>query len=475
MKRSFLLPFALSSSLSLAACGGRSSLTPPADCGPWSVHDGAAGTVHHVSTVFAALGDGSVVVPMSDAVTDADGGADEASYRYRVRKLDPDGAIAWEAEGGPEVVWFTAAARGAADGIYLAGVVRPGAPSVLGAAVSCPGKGTCSFVAKLAATGEAAWVKAFPSSAASDRAYPRNLAVTDDGRITLEGSFDGTLDLGCGPASGTPGSYYGNRFLARLSPSGECLWSRAVKGPPLWAQTDDHMAVGDAGDVAVTLDLLAHAGSSIDLGGGPVPFVSEHGPAFAVAKYAPDGDLVFAKVVSGGSASAWPRVAVTHAGEVLFSGSYEGEIDLGGGPRGSAGVTRQFVTKLGPTGEELWTSDIAAGPRGEGDNTSPFALALDGDGSFYLAGQGRHGMAILGEPVPSSALFTASYDGEGKPIDVQTFPLSGGAYGLALSARAPGALVLAGALEGTLDLGQGPFGSEGGSVTFDAFVARICR
>ena len=81
-------------------------------------------------------------------------------------------------------------------------------------------------------------------------------------------------------------------------------------------------------------------------------------------------------------------------------------------------------------------------------------------------------MAILGEPLLETALFAAAFDAGGEPIDVQTFPFAGNAYGPMLSASAAGALVLVGQFEGVLDLGQGPLVSKGDR---DTFVARICR
>src|SRR5262249_14390410 len=156
---------------------------------------------------------------------------------------------AWEAKGDPEGVHFSAAARDAADGLTIAGTVEPGATSVLGAPVTCTGKGTCAFVAKLKHTGEAVWVKAFPSSAGTDHADLTNLAVKADGEITVQGGFDGTLDLGCGPVHGPAGFAWfalPNLFLARLSPSGDCLWWRTILGPPLFAPEDNHMAVSEA-------------------------------------------------------------------------------------------------------------------------------------------------------------------------------------------------------------------------------------
>jgi len=471
MKRSFLLPIALASGLLLPACGARSSLTEPGgvsdECGPWTVHDGAATLVYSCKPL-ALLDDDSVVVPMADGVADADGGAAVTWDHNWLRKIDPDGAIAWEVGRDSEGIAFIAAARGA-DGIYVTGIADAGAQSVLGAAVNCAGEGPCSFVARLTQTGQPAWVKAFPSSSAADRSYLRDLAVTDDGGITLGGGFDSTLDLGCGPVSGTGVGASRNLFVARLSPSGECLWSRAIA---LSEPGGERMAVDGAGDVALVLSLDGPPGSSVDLGSGPIPFGSEHPDAsFAIAKYAPDGALVFAKVATAEFTWGWPYVAMTGAGEVLLSASCMGTIDLGDGPRGSVDVDRLFVTKFDATGEELWTHDVATTSVGL---QGPPVIATEPGGSFFLAGQVWPGMALLGEPVPESALFVAAFDAGGSPIDMQTFPLTpfeGAVSVIGLSASA-GSLVLDGNFEGTLDLGQRPLVSEGRQ---DAFVARICR
>jgi hypothetical protein len=473
MKRSFLLPLALASAWLLPACGARSSLTEPGgsdDCGWWTVYDGAVGTLHHASTTFAVLDDGSVVVPMAEGITDADGGVSSTWTRNWVRKTHPDGAIAWEVEGEPEGLVFSSAARDPAGGVYVAGAAKPGAPSVLGAALPCTGKGTCAFVAKLTQAGVPTWVKAFPSSAATVRVAVNQLAVMDDGRITLQGAFDGTLDLGCGPASGSADGLFANLFIARLSPSGECLWSRTLVSPQLFAPFIN-MAVGDAGDVAVALLLTdGPPGSSLDFGAGPMPSGSGtyYGDPLAVAKYAPDGAFVFAKVATGGYCHAVPRVAVTGAGEVLLSAAYNGSIDLGGGLGGSLEETRQFVTSFGATGEELWTRDIAAGTFGGGE---ALALAIEPGGGFFLAGQGRPGMAILDQPVPEGAIFAAAFDAGGQPLDLQTFPFSGQDLDLGLSASDPGALVLV----GQFDRVHEPVEGATGVGPEEAFAARICR
>ena len=80
-------------------------------------------------------------------------------------------------------------------------------------------------------------------------------------------------------------------------------------------------------------------------------------------------------------------------------------------------------------------------------------------------------MAILGAPVPETALFTAAFDAGGQPIDLQTFPLSGDFLDLGLSARVPDSLVLVGIFNRVheVEIGVTHWGPD------KALVATICR
>ncbi len=146
LNRSFLLL-----SLHSRSCRGcssrpaaRASLTEPGvsdKCGPWVVHDGAAGTeltpIHspsRCSTTAASWCRWRKASRTRTAARTSPGsgagcGRSIPTARSRGRR------------GRARGVSFTAAARDAAGGIYVAGAAEPGAPSVLGAAVTCAGRG----------------------------------------------------------------------------------------------------------------------------------------------------------------------------------------------------------------------------------------------------------------------------------------------------------------------------------------------
>ena len=469
MKRSLSTPFVITSALFLWGCGARSALTEPDPCGAWAVRDGAPGAVSGTGKL-AALDDGGVVVPMALAInTDA--------RSHSLRKINRKGETVWDADPGPNIFTIRGMTQDAAGRLVVVGSMLPGTLSVQDETLDCLSEnGTCTFFGGVGEDGGLSWGKVFSSHVAVPFSIvaPVDFAVTGDGRITVLGWFAGTMDFGCGPLI-TPNDKW-SLFLAQHSPAGECLWSRAIVGSPLFAPTTDNkslnysnIAVDDAGEVALSIRRPQMVEiQTIDLGGGPVAFDTTKGGAFAVAKYAPNGDLVFSKVVTGGNTtSTRVQVGMTTAGEVILATAHDGFVDLGGGPRGLPGFFRSFVTKLGAQGEELWTRDVAISL-----SEVQLALAVEAGGGFTLATPSVPEATLLDPPELEAALSVATYDAAGELIKMRTFESSGSANVFGLGASPDGALVLSGQFDGTLDFGRDLLEAEG---VKDAYVARICR
>lgn len=465
MKPAILFLFALVSSLLLPACSARSSLTTPTECG-FSLQQGRPGESHNAGWQIALLDDGSAVFPVYEHV-------DSSTYvgTYRIRKVDAEGQPAWDLigeEGGPSP-WIVT--RDGAGAILVAGTLRFGARPSLGSTITCPEVGLCLVVAKVSAAGVLQWSKLVVPT--KGQVIPQDIAVSESGRITVIGSFQGTIDFGCGPMA-TTDTWSSHHFLAQLSPSGECIWSRPIYRVPGKSPTGTELAVGDDGEVVMAMGLpMDFSPQSIDLGSGEAAFDTSKGQGIALAKYAPNGDVEFTKIFTGDNGkptypiSAYSiDVALTATGEVLLSTGYDGVLDLGAGPKGAKGTIRHFVAKLDAKGQEVWTRDISV------ESGSHIAFARAADSGFFLAGGGRPGMKIMDVATPESVLFVAEYDASGEPLDVQTFPITGEVHVSALETNAGGALVVAGSFAGTIDFGRSTLQSAG---TLDAFVAGICR
>jgi hypothetical protein len=431
-------------------------------CDAWSARYGAAGTDSVILHAPAVLGDGSVVVPIHVQTGNGPG----TMHTSLLRRYDAHGAVLWDLPAGGVVV--RALARDAADRLVLAGWMLPGSYAFLGTNIACTAQECCGIIGRIDAAGTLAWAKVV-APATGKCAEPIDVAVTADGRIAAAGEFGGTLDLGCGPLVATDPLTHPSAFVARFSPEGECAWSRAFHGSGGNLGQNETVAVDETGAVALTIP-LALGVQAIDLGAGPVPVDTTMGWGFALAKLSPDGDLTFAKIASGGSAGQSTPVALTGSGALLVSGSYDGTLDLGGGPMGAPGAMRYFVTKLGPSGEHLWSETVAVEEPPPPFATVSFELSVDATEAFRLARYAVPGMKVLGTEIADGRLVVVDHDSTGNPTHLWQFPLTDSALTGGLARAADGAPVVAGTFNGTIDFGQGALTAEG---TRDAFVAKL--
>jgi hypothetical protein len=115
------------------------------------------------------------------------------------------------------------------------------------------------FVAKLTASGSPIWGKRF-----GDGLEQRVTSISSDatGNVVLTGYFQGDLDFGNGKLSSAGGK---DIFIAKLSPSGDPLWSRRA-GDASLEQTGSSVAVDNAGNVIGT----GRFEGTMDFGGGPL-------------------------------------------------------------------------------------------------------------------------------------------------------------------------------------------------------------
>lgn len=491
-----LSPLAVLSTALLSACGARSSLTSTTSdetsCVAWSRRDGRPGAEHFIYAPFDVLDDGSAAVTIEDRVKAAGGSNPTWSTNYLARKVSPPGVSAWEAWAGTEIdsAMILSAARSKADKPLVLVRAAPGTTSVLRAPVPCTGGGYCYYLAELSDAGEVTWTAPLTSG---DNVGVNSLRASRDGQITVEGGFEGSVDIGCGPMTGVEGS----RFVSRRSPSGECLWAKVVQGTPLLLGQST-LAVNEVGGAVLIMTLANEPGErTVDAGNGPISFSTEHGYGLLVAEYASNGDLLFAKAVGGtggvtGSASP-PDVdaALTNDGDVVIPMLYRGVLDFGGGPRGEPDVPRALVVKLSASGQEVWNHDIADHPPAFDSPSSTLVVAAEPgpsdpahpasgpkprpvsgpDGGFVVVGNGQNGMAISGTPTPAGTLFLAVFDAAGKATRVRTFPAIR-TVPAGVRTTPDGGWVLAGHFEKTVDFGQLPLTAQGG---IDSFVAKVCR
>jgi hypothetical protein len=210
-----------------------------------------------------------------------------------------------------------------------------------------------------------------------------------------------------------------------------------------------------------------HSVGPIDFGAGALP------PAGAldvlVAKWSPEGNLVWASRFGGAEAQVLFGIAADSAGNVVVAGSFRGSIDFGGGPLASAGAGDIYVAKLDPSGKHLWSKAFTGG-----DEETAHRLALDADDNILLGGQFEGTITFGGGSLTSaggSDIFVVKLDPTGKYAWNKSFgSASGDSYINTLAAASDGGAVIAGSFTDTIDFGGGPLTGAGAD---DVFVARI--
>ena len=284
-----------------------------------------------------------------------------------VAKLDPSGACLWSKSAGDTLNQH-------GDGVAVddAGnvVITGGFAGVLdfgGCPLTSAG-GNDLFVAKLDPSGACLRSKRAGNAFTQP---PGGAAVDSAGNVLVTGGFFGALDFGGCPVSSSGGV---DLFVAKLNPSGACLWSKSA-GDAV-NQYGNGVAVDGAGNVLVT----GGFSGALDLGGCPLS--SSGGVDLFVSKLDPSGTCLWSKSAGDGKNIQYTGgIAVDNTGNILVVGSYKGPLDFGGGSLVSAGAADIFLVKLDAAGGHVW-SRRAGSPS---DDTGK-GVTVDGSGNVLMTG-----------------------------------------------------------------------------------------
>ncbi|PCC74996.1 hypothetical protein SAMN02745121_03797 [Nannocystis exedens] len=246
-------------------------------------------------------------------------------------KFDPDGEHLWSLRfGDPNGQYILGMKPDAAGNVYVTGgfqgTINPGNGQLTSAGAEDV------FLVRYDPDGNATWAERF---GAAGQQIARAMAIDGAGRVTIVGEMDGAVDFGGGPvvAPETVG------FAAQFESDGTHRWSKLLGD-------------GDTQPAAVATDGFANvlvAGNfyeTADFGGGPL--TSEGGADVFLLKLAPSGAHVWSKRFGDFQNQYGMGVAGAANGRVGVSGSFEGGINLGGGPKTSQGVKDLFVGSFGP-------------------------------------------------------------------------------------------------------------------------------
>jgi hypothetical protein len=221
----------------------------------WSNSFGDASAQY--ATGITVDGSGNVTIAgYLEGSVDFGGGAltGAGSIDVFLAKFDPDGAHLWSNHfGDSDEQWVFGIAGDASGNVVIAGYFD-GSVDFGGGALTSAGNYDV-YVAKFGPSGNHLWSKRF-GDAASQEAYC--VAADASGRVSLAGSFDGTMECGGDPLS-SAGS---DIFIVKLNAAGTHLWSDSFGDAA--QQSALGVAAGSSGELVVTGRLEG----TVDFGGG---------------------------------------------------------------------------------------------------------------------------------------------------------------------------------------------------------------
>ncbi|MBK9265857.1 MAG: hypothetical protein IPM54_39470 [Polyangiaceae bacterium] len=364
------------------------------------------------------------------------------------------------------------------------------------------------------AAGPIAWAQIFKGQLEQSGSL---VATTKTGQIVVAGIMQGSVDFGDGGIIDSVSE--SDLFLAWINRDGKVARVRR------FGETGGHFPMGLAIDAADNVIVTGIAVGSIDFGGGMID--SQDADAF-VAAFGADGEYQFAMKAGGAGDQISGQAVIADDGSIVWSGMFQGDIDIGGTVLTSKGETDIFVAKLSPMGSVTWarglggdkadgnpsiavtpqgqvlvggyyqgTPDLGAGAlpdtgmvdglmlvaldsagqtswsRGTPQEFGYFAYSMHVDeaGSAWLAGPCAGEVNLFGTKLatPAQGIAIAKLNATGQPISTQIFEADAPGYMHATRARG-GGIVIAGEFESTIKLAGQTLTSAGQSDLFFIWI-----
>jgi hypothetical protein len=175
------------------------------------------------------------------------------------------------------------------------------------------------------------------------------IGLDPSGNALVTGVFRDAIEFG-GDSLQSFGE--GDIFLASLAPDGSLNWARQFGG-----RGDDNafdLAVDGAGNVVIS----GWFTGLVDFGG--VQLQAQGATDMVLAKFGPNGGLLWARSFGGADGDGGNEVAVTAGGEIAASLITEGAVAVDGQAFGPGGGPRDaYVLRVSPEGEVRWVAPFA--------------------------------------------------------------------------------------------------------------------
>ncbi len=369
--------------------------------------------------------------------------------------LDRDGDVLWNAAWGGSSNDFVDGLVVTPDGDFVVAFPFTGTADLGGQVLA--GTPFGFGLVKYRADGEIVWARAlggFKQRTLGD------LAVTEDGGLILSGHLNGTVDFGFGPVTSVGED---DLFVLRLDASGATKWCHHLtSGTSLEATGANYLQIHAAPDGSVLLAGFINQG--MDFGdlviepGDGVPFVG---------KLTPDGEMAWVQSPkSPGDLVVYKDVALDVDGSVVTVGAYFTPSSFGASPGGL------MLTRFDGDGAQLDERRFEAALH---TNWSiyPVSIVPNRVDGFTVLGYlekdltvGQHVLKSVG----GQDTFVVRFGADLEPLDARRFGDGEDESPWAAAVDSQGSVIVGGAFTGQLRVDQESMVSAG---LTDAFLAKL--
>lgn len=290
-----------------------------------------------------------------------------------------------------------------------------------------------------------------------------DVAVDNDGNMYVSGTFAGTATFGDHAITSAGDS---DAFLVKWNDDATVAWARRG-GTSLFNDFGTAVTIGPDGSLYWVGYFTALA--TFDGGNNPDGELVSAGDFEAfIAKYTPDGDLLWVRGLTGSGQNTGRNAAVDADGNVYLIGGVNGTATIGDVTLESSGSSDAFVVKFSPDGDAEWGITL-----GGSSGDMGYGIAVHPEGGIVVSGN-FSGIGVFGSiPLQSVGLtdvFAARIDDDGEVIWATRFGGTGNDYNRGLALAPNGDVYLTGSFEAEILVGTDILASSGFS---DVYIAKL--
>jgi hypothetical protein len=225
--------------------------------------------------------------------------------------------------------------------------------------------GENAFVAKFTTAGAFVWAHPYGNGGPQ---VAFGVAADASGNVLVTGTNFGVMNFGCGALTSAGA---GDVFIAKLTPSGACAWSKG------YGDASNQAGRGIVSDALGDVIVAGYYQGTVNFGGGSS--TSQAANDAWLLKLDPSGNFLWDVFAGGPSNQTGLSVTVDASNNVAFGGEIQGTAGFGSGTLTGTTAGAAFAAKYDPAGNYLWAYAY-------GNTALTNGMAFDPSGNLIVVG-----------------------------------------------------------------------------------------